>query len=335
MTDFSVGDLAQLFLLKRQNASLKTQIGELSTEVTTGMASDMTRHLSGDFAPLASLTASLAQLDGYSSVNVEAGMMAEAMQTALDTIDSQADALASTLLTTGIGGAAVQLDRVGFEAQQSFRTAMSALNTRFGDRSLFAGQITDGPAVADADVVLADLSTLTSGMLTVTEVTDALDAYFADGGSFDTTVYQGGATLADLQISSDETARLDIRAIDPAIKQTLKGLAMGALLTQGTLLGGNGVAQSALAQKAGESLLASRTDRAQLAAHLGIIQARIGDADTRNQAQITALKIAQSQIVSVDQYEAASKLQSAQTQLEALYMITARMAQLSLTDYLR
>lgn len=333
MSDFSVGDMAQLFLLKRQNASLKSQKTDLSSEMTTGIAADLAKHLSGDFAPLASLTTSLAQLSGYSSINAEAAMMADAMQLTLDTIDGQAGAVATTLLTAGNGGSAARLDTVGFDTEQAFRTAMSALNTRFGDRSLFAGQRTTSPAVADADTVLGDLAALTAGMLTVQDVTDTLDAYFADGGTFDTTIYQGGAPLADMQVAPDESARLDIRAIDPAIKETLKGLAMGALLGQG-VLGGNQLAQAELARKAGESLLASQTDRAQLAAHLGTIQGRVSDADVRNQAQITALKIAQSDMVTVDQYETASKLQSAQIQLEALYTITARMARMSLTDYL-
>ena len=63
--------------------------------------------------------------------------------------------------------------------------------------------------------------------------------------------------------------------------------------------------------------------------------ARIGDADASNQAQITTLKIAQLQMISVDPYEATTLLQQAQTQLEQLYTITARMARLHLTDYLR
>jgi flagellar hook-associated protein 3 FlgL len=333
MSNFSVGDLAQLFLLKRQNATVKQEITDRSTEMTTGLPADKAKHLSGDFAPLASLQTSLAQLAGFASINAETSMMSDAMQTTLATIDGQAGTVSTTLLMAGQGGATANLGAIGFDAEQSFRTAMSALNTRFGDRSLFAGQKTDSAALGDADTVLNDLTTLTAGMQTVQQVSDALDSYFADGGTFDTTIYQGGPPLAPLQVAPDETAQLNIVATDPALKATLKGLAMGALLNHG-VLGGNVTAQSDLAQNAGETLLAGATGRAQLAAHLGTIQARISDADTRNQAQITSLKLAQSSMLSIDQYESTSQLQAAQTQLEALYTITARISKLSLADYL-
>lgn len=333
MSDFSVGDLAQLFLMKRQNAVLKQNISDLMNELTTGLATDKAKHLTGDFAPLASLQTSLAQMAGYASINAQASMMSDAMQLTLDTINAQAGSVSQTLLMAGNGTAASSLSTIGFDTEQAFRTAMSALNTRFGDRSLFAGQATNQPAVADADTVLADLQGLTAGAQTVQEVTDALDAYFADGGTFDTTIYQGGPALAAMKVAPDEIANLDIRATDPALKETLKGLAMGALIAQG-VFGGNPTTQGQLAMAAGQSLLASQTARAQLAAHLGTVQARIGDADTRNQTQITALKVAQSKMLSVDQYEATSELQSAQAQLEALYTITARMAGMTLTDYL-
>ena len=334
MTTLSVGDMAQLFLLKRQGALARQAITDRSTELVTGLASDKGAHVSGDFAPLASLQTSLAQMSGYSAVNMEAGGMAAAMQIALDTIDKQASSAASVLLLAGNGGAATSLGVVGGQAEDAFRTAMSALNARYGDRSLFAGQNTDNAALGSADTVLSDLTTLTAGALTVQDVTTALDSYFADGGAFDTSIYQGGPAMSALKVGPDETAQLDVRATDPALKATLKALAMGALLAHG-VLGGNQTAQAQLAQVAGQGLISAQSDLAQLAAHLGTVQARIGDADTSNQAQITSLKIAQLQMISVDPYEATTLLQQAQTQLESLYTITARMAQLHLTGYLR
>lgn len=333
MTVLSVGDLAQMFLLKRQNALTKQALTDRATELTTGLAADKGAHVSGDFAPLASLQTSLAQMSGYAAVNMEAGGMAEAMQTALDVIDRQSISASSVLLLAGNGGAATSLGVVGGQTEDAFRTAMSALNARYGDRSLFAGQNTDATALGSADTVMSDLISATAGALTVQDVTTALDSYFADGGPFDTTIYQGGAAMSALKVGPEETAQLDIRATDPALKATLKALAMGALLAHG-VLGGSQTAQAQLAQTAGQALIAAQGDAVQLAAHLGTVQARIGDADTSNQAQITSLKIAQSKLMSVDPYEATTLLEQAQSQLESLYTITARMARLNLTDYL-
>ena len=250
MTVLSVGDLAQVFLLKRQSALAKQAISDRSTELTTGLAADKGAHVSGDFAPLASLETTLAQMSGYAAVNIEAGGMAGAMQIALDTIDKQSAMIASVLLLAGNGSAATSLGVVGGQAEDAFRTAMSALNARYGDRSLFAGQNTDGAALASADTVLTDLTTLTAGAVTVQDVTDALDSYFADGGTFDTTIYQGGPAMAALKVAPDQTAQIDVRATDPALKATLKALAMGALLAHG-VLGGSQTAQTQLAQASG------------------------------------------------------------------------------------
>jgi flagellar hook-associated protein 3 FlgL len=333
MTTLSVGDLAQMFLLKRQSALAKQSITDRSTELTTGLAADKGAHVSGDFAPLASLQNSLAQLNGYAAVNGEAGGMADAMQIALDTIDKQATSASTVLLLAGNGGASTGLNVVGGQAEDAFRSAMSALNARYGERSLFSGQNTSNAAVSSADTVLSDIQTLTAGAQTVQDISDAVDTYFADGGTFDTTIYQGGAPMAPLKVGPDETAQLSVRATDPALKATLKALAMGSLLAHGALAG-NATAQGQLAQKAGEALITAQSDRAELAAHLGTMQGRIGDADASNQAQVTSLKIAQSQMMSVDPYEATTQLQEAQTQLEQLYTITARMSRLSLVDYL-
>ncbi len=232
-----------------------------------------------------------------------------------------------------MGGAASSITSVGNDSEQAFRTAMGVLNTRFANRSVFAGQGTTDPAVAGADTVLSDLTSLTAGATTLQQVTDTLDAYFADGGTFDTTIYQGGAALAPLQIAQDETAQIDVRANDPALKKTLEALAMGALLAQ-NVLGNDANAQAALAKTSGEMIQSSETDRALLAGRLGTVQARLADADTRNKAQASSLQIALSDLVSVDQYDASTRLQATQSQLEALYTVTARVAKMHLTDYI-
>mgnify|MGYP006193710875 CR=1 FL=1 len=55
----------------------------------------------------------------------------------------------------------------------------------------------------------------------------------------------------------------------------------------------------------------------------------------RNSAEITALELARAKIVSVDPFEAATKVKEAQTQLEMIYAVTARLSSLSLMEYLR
>jgi len=64
------------------------------------------------------------------------------------------------------------------------------------------------------------------------------------------------------------------------------------------------------------------------------LQARIDTATTRNTSEATALGIARAGLVQLDPYETATRLQHAETQLQLIYTLTARMSRLSLADYL-
>ena len=112
-----------------------------------------------------------------------------------------------------------------------------------------------------------------------------------------------------------------------------QGLALAALVDRG-LFPGQPALQKGLAQRAGEVLLAGETERAHLASRVGGLQAQIDRAQTRNESEATALGIAHADMVKVDPYETATRLQDAETQLDLIYTLTARISRLSLADYL-
>ena len=67
---------------------------------------------------------------------------------------------------------------------------------------------------------------------------------------------------------------------------------------------------------------------------LGSTEANIINTGVQNDAEKSALETARLGLLSVDPYETAAKLQEAQTQLETLFSITARLSRLSLVNYL-
>jgi flagellar hook-associated protein 3 FlgL len=184
-----------------------------------------------------------------------------------------------------------------------------------------------------ADNLLAALETVAAGATTAEMVAAAVTGWFADPlgyGSF----YQGGEALSPVAIAPGETADLSATAMDPAIRDTLAGFAMAALLDRGALAG-NADERARLAQRSGAALLASADARISLAARVGAVEAQIEAVRTRNGAEETALGILRSEIGSVDPYEAATRLEAARAQLESLYLITARVSRLSLVEFLR
>ena len=330
----SLGDMAQSFMLRRQTVAVKTDLQRLSLELTTGRVSDTAARLSGDLVPISGIDASLARLSGYRAVTVEAGLFARATQTALGVIDDLVSDLGRTLLMATSSRSQALVNAAGVEARSRLDTVMSALNSRVGDRTLFAGNATNGPATVSSETLLQVLDGVIAGATTAQDVQAAVSAWFDAPAGFATAAYTGGGALARVNIAPGEEAALDITANDPAIRATLKDLAIAAMLGRGALAGLPAERQS-LANRAGLGLMQSQSDRTYLAARLGTAEAQIEAAAVRNAAETTSLQIARADLTAVDPFETASKLQETQQQLEKIYAITARITRLSLLDYLR
>ena len=144
--------------------------------------------------------------------------------------------------------------------------------------------------------------------------------------------YLGTDPAPALPIAEGQRVALDVTAADPALRDTLKALTLGALLSDPAF--GTADSRAMLAQKSGEALAGLATDRAALAGHLGTVQDRLEQAATRNRAEEAALSVARNDLLSVDPYDTATRLREAETRLETLYALTARLSRLSLLGHM-
>ncbi len=335
MSRMSLGDMAQTFQLRRDNARLKADMMRLSGELSSGRKSDISSAVAGDYGPIAGLERQLGTLKAYKSVTTDATVFAGGMQLALERVHKLTDNLAPQLLTSsGSGNSTVPAGLV-IDAAHAFSAAVVSFNSQSADRALFAGSATDTGALASADTMLAELRALTAGETTGAGVAAKLDAWFGPGGGFETTGYVGSTTdLEPFRVGEGTEVRVDVRADDPAIRETLKGLAMAALLEQGPL-DGNEPARFELAREAGTRLLANQSAYAATQALVGSAEAAIERAVAQNVAEETALTISRNEITAVDPYQTAVQLQEIEVQLETLYAMTSRLSRLSLVDFLR
>lgn len=333
MTILSIGDLSQSFMLRRQTGHLKTDLQTLAQEMTTGLVADATRATKGDFAQLNAMAGSIARLASFATATNEASLYASAMQSALGAVSDLANGLNNSLFLTPSLSQPATIDMIGSDAEGKFRTAISMLNTRLGDRALFAGVATDRNPLAGADTILSALDTAIAGAISTGDVKAVLDDWFANPAGFLAIAYQGGAPLSPLPIGNGETADLGITAADEGLRDTLKGLAMATMLNRGAL-SGQPEARAALAEQAGATLLSAQPKLINTAATLGLAENRISTTAIRNASERSALELARNAIISADPYETATRLQDAQNQLETLFAVTARLSRLSLTDYL-
>lgn len=332
MTRISVGDASLTNILARQGAELRGQVQRASQEVATGRHSDIGSALRGDFSPLLAIDASLARLSAYKSNTTDAAFQTAAQQGAISGLSDLASGISTTLLGAR-NSTPVQIATLAADAKGRLASAIGLVNTQAAGRAVFSGAATDTAPLGPVEDLLTALQTAATGATTAGQVTAAVTTWFADPLGFGA-FYRGGAALTPAPIAPGETADLSTTAMDSALRDTLAGFAMAALIERG-VLAGDATERGRLAQQAGQQLVSTEDARTTLAARIGTVEAQIEAARTRNAAEETSLGILRSGIGAVDPYEAGTRLEAIRTQLESLYLVTARVSRLSLAEYLR
>ncbi|MDF1872351.1 flagellin [Vannielia sp.] len=334
LNQISHGDMARLFLMNNASGDAKTAVTQLAQELATGHKASLADAVNGDFSPISSIEFTLSRNAAYETAATEANTFAAVIQNAFDTVATLSENSATAMLTAA---QAVQPENIGTaaaDAASKLAPTIAAFNTQFAGRSVFAGQAVDGPALADAETIMAALTTATAADTDAASIIASLEAWFAPGGDFDTVAYIGSTDeLEPMEIGNNVTADLSITASDTRIRDTLKGLALASLIADGAL-SPDSTARAELLSAAGEITLNANTSLTHLRAEIGTVQALMEDTDTFRTAETTALEIARAELVEIDPYDTATQLQAAQSQLEMLYSITARMQSLSLVNYL-
>lgn len=336
MSYISIGDMAQTYMIRRQNAQLKSTATRLANELSTGKTSDVSKRFSGDFSMVSSIETSLTAIQAYKSASNEAGQFTTVMQTTLGLVQGQTTAAVSALLLTSNSASQTQIQNTSGDVRQKFDAVVSSLNTQVGGRSIFAGAATDGPAIASPAVIIADLKTVIAGQTTAAGVEAAVNTWFdTSGGGYETVGYLGSTTsIAPFKIGIGQEADVSITASNSEIRDTLKGLALAALVSEGALAGDISE-QALLLRNAGDRLLTVGDIQTGMRASLGSVEAQIETASTQAASEVSALEIVRTELLSIDPYNTASELEAVQTQLETLYALTARISRLSLVDFLR
>ncbi|MDO8882677.1 MAG: hypothetical protein U0934_08080 [Pseudotabrizicola sp.] len=334
MTLVSLGDLAQSFLLKSQTARLKGELGRLTNEFSAGRVSDVGAALTGDFARLSSVSRARSVTEGYQSAAREAATQAATMQTAIASIAGSIQALTAPLLTASQTTNPDHLALASMDARGRLDTILATMNVAAGGRSLFAGQAVHAPAVADSDTILTALRSTLVGAQTAQEMMDRISAWFDDPAGYRDIAYLGGASLEHIAVSPTDQVWMAVTAEDPAFRAAFKGLTAAALIEDSSTLI-PATETRTLARLSAEALFAGHDALINLSGRLGISEGRIDAAQSRNAIDLLIHEMAQADLVRSDPERIAIELEAVQTNLEAVYAITARLSRMSLTDFLR
>lgn len=317
---FAAGKLASA------TADLRSRIVETSTEAVTGRRADLTAHLNGRIGA-AMLTQKAVEDIALEREGLNLrGTRLELVETTLAGMQNSASGLSARLLTAvGIGDVSSR-SGIARDATRALDDIFSQLNVRHGDRFLFSGDATSTPPFGDPTDMLNDIQTIAATATDAADFAASLDTYFnTPGAGFQLNVYNGSATASD----SDA-----VTGIDPAITEVLSGLAI--LTFSASNSPAPFIASSPDVLTAGaETLLSGETKLTGLRADQGALQASVAGRLDALDSEETLMTRLLNEMTGRDQFEAATELKELERNLEASYLLTSRLSNLSLMNYLR
>lgn len=324
-------------LSQRRMTRLVTQIrttgDERRIEAVTGRVNNIREATQGQVGKIQLLEKSLSDTQKYRESLDIANYRVEAMQTALNSLSETTQRVNQDALSALSFDNPETTKLVANEARAALGVTFATLNLQTGGRFIFSGNTIDTAPLGDLDTMMNDLKTIMNAAPdAATAVTD-IDAYFDDpAGGFQTNIYTGSdANASDIEIGPGQRIQMDTRADNAAFKTVLKGLAMIALAGEE---GAPDQKARDLIEAGSGKMIQSQYDVVNLNARIGNTLAEIGVAESTQSATEQSLTIALNNFTGVDQLEAATLMQSLDTQLEAAFAATARISRLTLLNYI-
>lgn len=320
----------------RTTTDIKARLERVSQEAVTGLRANLTEATNGDVGSAHLLRKALNDIEQSRRINTITESRIDLSAGALRAAREGLNGLDATALIQLSQGNEDSLRVIAESAEANLSGAISSFNARHGSRSLLSGDTTNVPPFNGIDTLLSDVSAILSSSTDATVINAALDTYFNDpAGGFETNIYQGSDNPAPpLRLSDGQLLDIDIRGNNQAIKDTLRGLAvLATALDSGLDPQGSDFHE---VYSAGASRLS--TGIAGLIdeeANLGIHAETITRLNNKNDFESLTLTATFQKLVGRDQFEAATELQQLQIQLESAFVITGRLANLSLTNFLR
>lgn len=334
MNYLGIGDLATSVQARRQNSSLKTELNRLTTELSSGRTSDVSMAVKGQLAPLASIERSLKLNSAFSDVASNAALKLNIVENTLRNIGSGLDGLAASMLGAANAGA-VQNEAIISSAAGLFEATISNLSVQVAGDYVFSGVAAHQAPLVPAQEILDELAIVTNGAGTAIDFYDRVSNWFNSPGGFEAFAYLGGnSPSSKVKISSTDSFSFEVTAKFEEIREILTGLASISLL-EGDIFSGSNDEKLELSKITAEGLLPASDRLISLQAGIGEEQERISLAQIQNQSESFYLATSQNELLQVDLFETASRLESVQTQLEGFYLIMAKTARLNLAEYLR
>jgi len=320
-------------MLQQNVAGIKERLETARIEAVTGVAADIGRAVGGDTAKVNMLSEAIDYArDRTNVLDFEGGRMSTA-QLSLEAIRGGTSGTLDALRTASNSTLSATKTVAQETARGALEDTVSRLNGSYGGRPLFGGDSGLSPMGGAGEILDAVRTIFAANPGDTTTALAEVEAWFDDpAGGFETAFFKGGdGDAPTVELDKGDRAATSVRGDDRSLRDTMRGLALAALAGEapddGTRDTMNDASEGILAG-AGSGVL-------DLQSRLGVSEERVANALAERGAEVTTLSIAYNGLTGVDQAGAATEMRLLESQLEAAYLTTSRMASLTLTSYLR
>lgn len=335
--------------LRSHTLRAQSELAVAQKEAVTGKVADVGHHLGARTSMAVNLDGEMGRLEQLTTTNGILQSRMSVMQSAMSSLSGSADQLIAQL-TAEIGGTLDRSTTAGI-GQSLFGTMSDVLNTNIGGEYVFSGVNTDalafvtpGSTQGDAAAQAVRDAFSTHFGFTVEDpaaeaITSAQIEAFIDGPFADLFNDANWAALWSDASDRGMRARISPRELVEtpvtAHAQGFRDMAAASMLVSEFGAGNLGEqAMDALAHR-GLELVSTAVNRiTQDQTELGVVEARIGQANDRMTLQKELLARESQELTGVDPYAAATRLNELMVGLEASYTVTARLQALSLMNYI-
>jgi flagellar hook-associated protein 3 FlgL len=322
--------------LQRAGTGLRAEVQRQSAELSSGRTADPRGRWQGDHGAAARIEARLQRLAAQDMALLAQGQRYAAVEAGLAQTGVLHDALRAATLAAAAGEMSpTGLARIGAQGRQTLDDMLSVLGRSLAGQALFSGDRPDRPPLAPGAVIMGAAAAAVAGAGSADEVVQRLeDLFLIPGGTFETTLYLGGAAALPDPAAHDGSLAPPPTAAETGLRRTLASAVLVALAGDAAVLPDASLRRAVLdrAIPLQASAAAQVTD---LRASLGTTEAVLAERRVRLATERDSLELVRQQRIAVDPFEAATRLEEVRTRLEALYLVTARVARLSLTGFLR
>lgn len=333
--DTGIGNLSTHSATKRQVSSLRQQVFLSGDKLASGHKTSGDVSRAGQTGQVYGLDRELGALVRFQQAQAQGQTELAAVQGALEGIQGQASELSLGVLAALNEQSPQAALTQARNANAALHSVVSTLNQSVAGKSLFSGADIGGSALVGSQQIVSDVEAILSAAVNVTAGLAAVDFYFNDPtGGFATSAYLGSSSnAASLEVDSGEFIAFDVRADDPAIKETIRNLSISAAVSNGAVTAWQD--QEFLLTAASTQGLQTNEKIIQLRQTVGQREELVENAQVRVVANEASLQMARNEITAVDVFEEATKFEELQTQLEMSYQVIVRMSSLSLSNFLR